>query len=116
MTEQEFLNRLKHQPSDIAFTETMEIIETNYQFHPVAFSVGTQKNAAGENQGSCKLLAFAKLNHLSEDQTLQLFGKYYREDVLQNPEGNDHQNIRNFILSGWKGVEFDGTALSKVDN
>ncbi|MBE0507222.1 MAG: HopJ type III effector protein, partial [Marinospirillum sp.] len=24
----------------------------------------------------------------------------------------DHQNIRNFIQSGWKGVTFDGQALT----
>ena len=45
------------------------------------------------------------------EQTLYLFGDYYRKDVLENPEGTDHQNIRNFITSGWGGIKFEGTAL-----
>lgn len=30
---------------------------------------------------------------------LQLWGQYYRE-VKANPDGTDHQNIRNFMKSG----------------
>jgi len=40
------------------------------------------------------------------------FGRFYREDVLGNPEGNDHANIRNFMESGWGGVKFDSPALT----
>jgi len=32
---------------------------------------------------------------------------------LKNPTGNDHQNIRNFIKSGWNGISFEGDALTK---
>jgi len=42
---------------------------------------------------------------------LALFGDYYRSDVLKNPEGSDHQNIRNFMHKGWAGVTFKGEAL-----
>ena len=49
---------------------------------------------------------------LTEAQTLQCFGDYYRKDVLENSDGNDHQNIRNFIQHGWKGIDFDGSALA----
>jgi hypothetical protein len=31
--------------------------------------------------------------------------------VLKHPEGTDHQNIRNFIKTGWNGIEFSGSAL-----
>jgi hypothetical protein len=34
-------------------------------------------------------------------------------DVLKNPNGTDHQNIRNFIEFGWDGISFDGEALKK---
>ncbi len=51
------------------------------------------------------------MNRLTPEQTLQLFGDYYRIDVLQNPDGTDHQNIRNFIKFGWNGIAFDGKAL-----
>jgi hypothetical protein len=48
---------------------------------------------------------------LSVEDTLALFGDYYRMDVLQHPEGNDHQNIRRFMQDGWAGIAFDGEAL-----
>ncbi|MFT4047340.1 MAG: HopJ type III effector protein [Solimonas sp.] len=49
------------------------------------------------------MLAFAKLQGLSEAETLACFGRFYREDVLKNPDGTDHQNIRNFMRTGWRG-------------
>ena len=69
-------------------------------------------NEAGTNEGSCKIFAFAQLHHLSEQATLACFGQYYREDVLQNPQGNDHGNIRNFIKQGWQGITFESDVLS----
>jgi hypothetical protein len=42
-----------------------------------------------------------------------LFGTYYRNDVLANPTGTDHGNIRNFMLSGWSEIKFDSPALVK---
>jgi hypothetical protein len=42
---------------------------------------------------------------------LSLFGSYYFDDVLKNPDGIDHQNIRNFITFGWDGISFDSEAL-----
>lgn len=107
----EFITRVKENPTSIGFAETIEYIDTNYTFTPTAFKNGNQLNAAGENNGSCKIFAFAKLNHLEKDETLPLFGSYYFADVLKNPEGNDHQNIRNFMNFGWDGISFDGEAL-----
>jgi hypothetical protein len=63
------------------------------------------------NEGSCKIFAFALIHQLSEAQTLTLFGDYYH-DVLNNPEGSGHQNIRNFIRDGWRGICFNGVALT----
>jgi hypothetical protein len=57
-------------------------------------------------------LAFAKLQGFSVEQTLACFGRYYREDVLGNPEGDDHQNIRQFMANGWDGVSFAVTPLT----
>jgi hypothetical protein len=31
--------------------------------------------------------------------------------VLKNPDGTDHQNIRNFMKHGWDGVRFEGEPL-----
>ncbi|WP_245840531.1 HopJ type III effector protein [Ohtaekwangia koreensis] len=42
--------------------------------------------------------------------TLSLFAEHYRS-VLENPDGTDHQNIRQFMLHGWPGIIFEGQAL-----
>jgi hypothetical protein len=41
---------------------------------------------------------------MNEQQVLRLFGEYYRD---LTPNGQDHQNIRNFIKFGWPGVTFN---------
>lgn len=107
-----FLNTLKTTPESIQFSDTIAVIEANYQFTPTRFRNGELTNEAEQNQGSCKLLSFARLQGLSVAETLACFGQYYREDVLQNPEGTDHQNIRNFSKYGWDGVVFEGEALT----
>ncbi len=106
-----FLEQLQENPKSIAFQDTIQVIEENYDFTPTAFKNGNQLNNAGENNGSCKIFAFAKLQKLSEEATLACFGSYYFEDVLKNPDGNDHQNIRNFIEFGWNGIQFEREAL-----
>ena len=89
----------------------MAVIEENYTYSPTAFKNGDTDNTAGTNEGSCKLFAFAKLQSFDQAATLACFGDYYRKDVLENPEGTDHANIRNFIKFGWEGVSFEGEAL-----
>jgi hypothetical protein len=37
---------------------------------------------------------------------------YYRVDVLEHPEGEDHRPIRDFMAYGWSGVKFDGMPLT----
>jgi hypothetical protein len=106
-----FLNKVKQNPELITFQETIEVIDSNYSFTPTTFKNGNQLNNAGENNGSCKIFAFAKINNLEKEETLSLFGSYYFDDVLKNPDGNDHQNIRNFMTFGWDGISFDGEAL-----
>ncbi|MCB0450192.1 MAG: HopJ type III effector protein, partial [Confluentibacter sp.] len=39
------------------------------------------------------------------------FGKFYFEEVLNDPNGTGHQNIRNFIKTGFEGLRFDGQPL-----
>ena len=111
MNLESFLEKLEQTPQFIAFTETTATIEANYDFTPTAFENGLQHNAAGDNTGSCKLFAFAEIQNLSEAATLACFGAYYFEDVLKNPNGTDHQNIRNFMKTGWDGIAFYGSAL-----
>jgi hypothetical protein len=111
MTITTFLEKLKQTPNAITFPETIAVIEENYHFTPTTFDNGTQHNEAGTNSGSCKLFAFAKLQNLSQAETLACFGAFYFEEVLGDPEGTNHQNIRNFINLGWNGIKFEGTTL-----
>lgn len=111
MTLPDFLEKVQNTPNSITFPETIAVIEANYDFKPTAFENGLQHNAANENSGSCKLFAFAQLQNLSEEATLACFGAYYFEEVLKNPEGTDHQNIRNFMKTGWNGIAFYGEPL-----
>ena len=113
-----FLNRVKSaQP--VSFQDTISVITQNYQYIPTRFSNGSGAdgvvNDAGTNEGSCKIFWFARLHGLTEADTLRLFGDYYRKDVLENPEGQDHRNIRNFMKYGWAGIHFDGEPLSAVE-
>ncbi|MGR5244621.1 HopJ type III effector protein [Vibrio sp. PNB23_22_6] len=107
----DFLDALATSPETVEFETTMAAIEANYEFLPTAFTNGETRNNAGENNGSCKIFAFGQLNNLSKDMTLACFGRFYREDVLAHPENNDHQNIRNFMVTGWDGVKFESPAL-----
>ncbi|MCL5246403.1 HopJ type III effector protein [Cellulophaga sp. 20_2_10] len=113
MTLDQFKEKLQNNPTAIAFTDTMQVIEDNYTFTPTAFKNGSLDNKEGENSGSCKLFAFALKQELSKEETLACFGTYYREDVLQDPNGNGHLNIRNFMQTGFKGLAFSADALKE---
>ena len=106
------LQALLNQPELIEFADVMALIDSYYDFTPTAFQNGDTNNEAGANNGSCKLFALAHLQGLSEAETLALFGQYYRDDVLKKPNGDDHQNIRNFMQYGWQGIHFSGEALT----
>jgi uncharacterized protein (DUF3820 family) len=118
MTIEQFLRQLKTQPESVEFQQVIDLIAHYYNYSPTAFGngVGDDRvfNAAGTNEGSCRIFAFAQLNKLSVEQTLACFGKFYRADVLQNPEGTDHANIRTFMRHGWSGIQFEGVALQAL--
>lgn len=108
-----FKVRLQENPTTVDFSETMKIIESLYEFTPSAFVNGNIKNEENQNQGSCKVFSFAIKEGLTKEETLACFGQYYFKGVLENPEGNDHQNIRNFMKTGLEGLSFEKEALIK---
>ena len=111
MTIPEFKTKLKTTPTAITFKETMQVIEDYYTFNPTAFANGDIINNAGENNGSCKLFAFAMHQELTKEATLFSFGEYY-QSVLDDKNGTSHQNIRNFMQTGFKGLSFENEALT----
>lgn len=112
MTIYELLTAVRSLPDTVSFSQVMAVIEAHYHFSPTAFQNGALENEAGKNEGSCRLFAFGLLHGLSEKEMLSCFGDYYRKDVLQNPDGSDHQNIRQFMKSGWQGIRFPQPALT----
>jgi hypothetical protein len=109
-----FIGKVKEgRPVD--FQDTLQVITDHYDYRPTRFFNGLAEdrlvNEPGSNEGSCRIFYFAKLHGLSEPETLALFGAYYRDEVLANPDGDNHRNIRTFMKYGWEGIRFDGAAL-----
>lgn len=96
--------------NSLPFKEVIAFIDTFYEHQPTAFRNGDLYNEATQNQGSAKVFTFAQLNELDKEDTLYLFAEHY-QSVLNNPDGTDHQNIRQFMIHGWPGIVFEGQAL-----
>lgn len=107
-----YIEKLTNQPQALLFEETLATVDAHYTFTETAFDNGSQRNEAGQNSGSCKVFSFAKLHQLTEQQTLNMFAQFYHDDVLGNPDGDDHQNIRQFMQQGFDGLRFDSEALT----
>ena len=108
---QAFIERLRSNADSIAFADVIDLIDTHYNHTPTAFSNGSLKNQAGENQGSAKVLSFVRLHGLTQQETLHCFAEHWRS-VRSNPNGSDHQNIRQFMENGWDGVELPEGCLA----
>jgi hypothetical protein len=89
----------------ITFNDLIQYIDNNYNYQNTAFQNGNLFNTINENQGSGKVFYFGQQEQLTKEQTLYCFGEHY-QDVLNNPNGDSHQNIRNFMQFGWEGIEF----------
>lgn len=94
------------------FAETLAFVAAHYDYTPSAFRNGDQRNAAGQNEGSCKVLGLALLEGLTDDEALRAFGEHYR-DVLATPDGADHGNVRALMKTGLAGVAFESMPLAR---
>ncbi|SDR73783.1 HopJ type III effector protein [Halopseudomonas litoralis] len=110
MTAEQFKARLES--ADHRFAETLAFIEQHYHYQPSAFSNGDVRNSAEQNQGSCKLLAMALDQGLTDEQALKCFAEHY-QSVLASPDGSDHTNIRSLMNQGLAGVSFDRQPLTR---
>jgi hypothetical protein len=108
----EFISSLTERADLVRFEDTMLLIDARYDYSPSAFKNGAQLNEAGQNSGSCKVLAFGQIHPLTVPQTLTMFGQHYR-DVMATPKGTDYHNIRQFMQHGWQGVLFSQLALQQ---
>lgn len=109
---QAFRLRLGAASEQFAFTDTLAAIEVDFDYAPKKFVNGGLESAAGINAGSAKVFSMGKLIGLSEEEVLGCFAEHYRQ-VLGDPDGTSHGNIRAFMKHGWSGVEFpDGLAVT----
>lgn len=96
------------------FQETLDNIKSHYQTIGSSFNNGEIKNSTSQNQGSAIIFSFSLLNNLTKEETLSLFGEHYEEVVSNknNPEYDKHANIRQFMKTGFEGLNFpNGYAL-----
>lgn len=110
MTEEAYLEELRT-GAQMKFEDLMTLVDENYNYIPASFTNGDFENRVTENQGSAKLFCFAAIHQLTQLEALHCFGQYYQE-VLNDPKGNEHTNIRNFITYGWAGLKFDSPVLT----
>ncbi|MEC6798152.1 HopJ type III effector protein [Photobacterium sp. S4TG1] len=110
------IRKIKHTPNNVDFKEIIAMINHNYHYQPTQFINGQTNDAvinlAGTNEGSCKIFAFAHLHQLTKSETLACFGAFYRDEVVKYPQNHDHQNIRQFMISGPDGIHFERFPLS----
>ncbi len=95
------------------FADTLAFIDLHYDYSPQDFNNADLHNAAGSNQGSCKILGLALLEHLSTEDALLAFGEHYTW-VLAHPEQTEHANIRQLIKTGLAAVHFSQLPLSRL--
>ena len=97
----------------LTFQNVLDAINANYDFYPTAFGVTKEApNPAGQNEGACRVLAFAKDQNLDKETALKLFAEHY-QNVLDDPAGDNHQNIRLLMRHGLGEAWFDETALAR---
>lgn len=94
------------------FAATPAFINEWYEFTPTAFRNGNVANTAEQNQGSCRVLAFALMQKLSAQQALKCFGEHYR-DVLATPGRDNHHNLRRLQAEGLRDIHFEHAPLRR---
>jgi len=101
---------------NLVFEDVIALIDEHYESQLLEFKNGDIVNKQGENEGSAKVLSYAALSNMDKETTLKLWGQFYRE-VLADPNGTSHANIRNFMKNGWDGVPFEnGIALTRKNS
>src|SRR5699024_6892370 len=84
----------------IGFNDVISFIDDFYRYTPVKFSNEHTVNAAGVNEGSAKIFAFAKHHGLNQIDALNLCGEHY-QTVHATPNRTDHPNLRNCLHRGF---------------
>ena len=115
MARDELIERLRLAPEHVSSEGVVAFIKDRFDDTPAGFAVGPVDDrivsAAGDNEGSCKISTFARLNGLTDAQTLACFGRYNRDAVPGHPDGTDHPNIGAFMRHGLDAAAFEKQPL-----
>ena len=111
MNTEQYLHQLKL-GEVMQFSDFTDLIESEYNFTPTAFTNGDLSNKAEENQGSAKVFCFGLMHSLSEHEALRCFGEHYQSVLDSLGDNTSHLNIRTFMRLGWKGVNINASALT----
>mmetsp|Transcript_21333 Transcript_21333/g.66987 ORF Transcript_21333/g.66987 Transcript_21333/m.66987 type:complete len:217 (+) Transcript_21333:165-815(+) len=96
----------------VTMDDVIDVIDANFAYTDVAFSVGKVQNDAGTNVKSSKILAYGYLTKMDTETVLKCYGSVY-DDVKGDPNGDSHANIRALMAGGVEAVKFpNGLSLT----
>jgi hypothetical protein len=90
----------------IDFKEFLVMFDRFFTIIPTSFSNNGLVNKIAENEGSLKVFASAKYCNATDEEALSWFKEHY-QSVLDDPDGDSHQNIRHFQKGGLENISFD---------
>lgn len=88
--------------NSITYQQTIDFIDKHYCYFAVPFKCGDITYEPNVKTGAAKIFSFGLMTQMTKDQTLRLFGEYYRD--LKPTD--DRPNVKNFIDYGWNGISF----------
>lgn len=91
--------------SDVQMDDVIAVCDREFEYTDSSFSVGAVENKVGTNVKSSKILSFAYLTKMDTETALKCYGEVYRE-VLVDPDGDSHGNIRALMKGGTECVKF----------
>ena len=91
--------------NDVKMDDVIAVIDAEFEYTDVGFSVGAIENKPGTNVKSSKILSYAYLTKMDTETALKCYGEVYRE-VKADPNGDSHGNIRALMKGGTECVKF----------
>ncbi|MBT3727100.1 hypothetical protein HOG21_05480 [bacterium] len=89
------------------FDDFIAFVDKYFMLISTGFNNNGLKNNKFKNEGSLKVLAFAKYCKMTDVTEIAGLFKGYYKDVLKDPKGDNHQNIRHLINGSIYEVSFD---------
>ena len=105
-------NHINMQAKLLGFDAVSVALEAFFNFTDMPMQIGSVKNEVGQNLGSKIRCAVAVELGASKEELLSWFGVFHKE-VLADPDGDNHPNIRAIMEHGIAGIIVPEGMLSK---